>query len=202
MAITATTAENREDLTRQELEFFRTLALTGDPGEYGEWEKRANKLSNLLPGEKFYLRYVGKNFDGYPLDRWIVFCEKPPTAIHPGESRIITVMTIETPGKAGEFATPLDYHLEGLRIVLFDWREGRHAAIERLERMKEEEDAVKLKDALTEAESKVDDIFWVWKRVMGENLNFRLGADGTGPNRGGKHFGGAFDRSSDLIVTP
>ena len=61
-----------------------------------------------------------------------------------------------------------------------------------------------MKDALNEAEARVDDIFWIWKRATGESMNFILGADGNGPNHGGKHFGSAFDRNQStpsLIVT-
>jgi hypothetical protein len=202
MAITAPAPENREDLVRQELDYFRNLALSGNPGEYKKWEERANKLSNLLPDEKFYLRFIEKNFDGAHVGRWVVFCEKPPCQLHPGVSKIITVLTIEPTGQPGEFSKPLEHHLEGLRIVLHDWREGRFAAIERLQKMKDDEEKATERDAINDAQGKVDDIFWVWKRAMGE-LNFRLGADGTGPNRGGKYFGNIFDKNksnTSLII--
>ena len=112
-------------------------------------------------------------------------------------------MTIEHPGKVGSFATPQDIHLDGLRMLVLDWREGRHAALERMEEAKEKAQDAKVKDALNEAEGRVDDIFWIWKRAMGENLDFRLGPDGSGPNHGGKHFGNAFDRnapSNQIVV--
>ena len=61
-----------------------------------------------------------------------------------------------------------------------------------------------LKDAINEAQGRVDDMFWIWKRAMGEDMNFTLGADGKGPNHGGKHFGAVFDRNKTAsgIILP
>ena len=192
--IVATTPQNRDDLNREEDDFFSNIVRDGTAGEYDDWEKRANGFGDMLPGERFHLRFINKNFDGVPLDRWIVFCNKPPCSVHPGRNRVITVMTIEEPGSVGTFSAPRDVHLDALRVVVLDWREGRQAALDRLEEMKAQKEATRAKDVISEAEGHVDEMFWVWKRTMGENLGLRLGPDGTGPNRGGKYFGQVFDR--------
>jgi hypothetical protein len=193
--------ETRDDLNREEDDFFSHLVQTSDAGEHKDWERRANELDGLLPGEKFHLRFVEKNFDGKLLSRWIVFCDKPPCSVHPGRLRTITVMTIEKPGSPGVFIAPVEIHLDGLRIVVLDWRGGRHAALERLEKLKADKKKTEFNDAINEAEGKVDDVFWVWKRAMGENLDFCLGEDGTGPNHGGKHFGAVFDKNKPIKTT-
>jgi hypothetical protein len=64
-----------------------------------------------------------------------------------------------------------------------------------MEKEKEKANETQLNDAMNEAQGRVDDMFWIWKRAMGEDMNFTLGADGKGPNHGGKHFGAAFDRN-------
>jgi hypothetical protein len=187
--------ETREDLNRAEDDFFAHLIQTSDAGGYEDWEKRASGLEGLLPGEKFHLRFVDKNFDGKLLNRWIVFCDKPPCSVHPGRFRTITVMTVELPGSPGVFSTPAESHLDGLRIIVLDWREGRHAALERLKKLSADKKKVQTQDAINEAEGRVDDMFWVWKRAMGEDMNFCLGEDGSGPNHGSKHFGEVFDKN-------
>jgi hypothetical protein len=194
MTVSIAPIESGDDLARSEDDFFREIVRTRSASPHQDWENRANAMGELLPGEVFRLRFIEKNFDGAGLGRWIVFCEKPPCSIHPGRSRIITVMTVEMPGEVGSFADPSDAHLDALRMVLRDWREGRHAAIQRMEEMREEEDRVSTKNAIDQAHGHVDDIFWIWKRAMGESVNLRLGSDGKGPNHGGKHFGGAFQR--------
>lgn len=196
MVIESVKLKTRDDLNREEDDFFSHLMQTSDAGEYEDWERRANELDGLLPREKFHLRFVEKNFDGNLLNRWVVFCDKPPCSVHPGRFRTITVMTIEKPGSPGVFATPSEGHLDGLRIVVLDWREGRHAALERLEKLKADKKKTEVNDAINEAEGKVDDAFWVWKRAMGENMDICLGEDGTGPNHGGKHFGAVFDKNT------
>ena len=188
--------ESPDDLERQEQDFFKHLVQKQDAGEYLYLEKEANQVDGLFSGEKFYLRFVEKNFDGSPIGRWIFFCEKPPNQFFPGRSRFITALTAEPPGLAGQFSVPRQVHVDGLQIMILDWRQGRHAALERLEEMKEAEETAILNDAVNEAEGKVDDIFWVWKRAMGENLDFRLGPDGSGPNHGSKHFGKVFDKNT------
>ena len=196
--------KNRDDLLRMEMDYFRNIVRNGTAAPHIEWEQRANLLDGLLPDEKFYLRFIEKNFDGSSINKWIVFGQKPNNSTYRGDKPLFTIMTIELPGKAGEFDTPHDIHLDGIRMLILDWREGRHAALERMEKEKEVEDAAKMKDALNEAEARVDDIFWIWKRATGESMNFILGADGNGPNHGGKHFGSAFDRNQStpsLIVT-
>lgn len=195
MVIEHAKIETRDDLNRAEDDFFSHLVKVGDAGAYEDWERRANELDGLLPGEKFHLRLVEKNFDGQLLGRWVVFCDKPPCSVHPGRFRTITVMTVEKPGELGSFCEPIESHLDGLRIIVLDWRGGRFAAMERIRELNEKKDAIKQKDATNEAEGKVDDVFWIWKRAMGESLNMCLGEDGTGPNRGSKHFGAVFDRN-------
>tara|TARA_R110000751_G_scaffold202477_2_gene307077 strand:- start:1404 stop:2009 length:606 start_codon:yes stop_codon:yes gene_type:complete len=196
--------ENRDDLIRQELDFFRHLVDKSDAGPHKDWETRANGLDGLLPDEKFYLRFVEKNFDGGQLNRWVVFGQKPNNQRYRGKKPIFTIMTIEVPGEAGSFGIPADIHLDSLRVLILDWREGRHAALQRMEGLKEKAQETKLKDALNEASGRVDDIFWFWKRATGEDMNFCLGADGLGPNQGGKHFGSAFDRNkpASRIIVP
>ena len=122
MVIESVKLKTRDDLNREEDDFFSHLMQTSDAGEYEDWERRANELDGLLPREKFHLRFVEKNFDGNLLNRWVVFCDKPPCSVHPGRFRTITVMTIEKPGSPGVFATPSEGHLDGLRIVVLDWR--------------------------------------------------------------------------------
>ena len=199
MTVSITPIESGEHLARSEDDFFNEIVLTRSADTHQEWENQANAMGGLLPGEKFHLRFVESNFDGPPLERWIVFCEKPPCSVHPGRHRIITVMTIEPPGEAGAFAVPSSAHLEGLAIVLHDWREGRHAALLRLEEMYQKETDRQIDDAFNDAHGRVDDAFWIWKRAMGENLNFCIGADGKGPNHGGKYFGKSFQRDDAKI---
>tara|TARA_R100000353_G_scaffold129545_1_gene92054 strand:- start:444 stop:1049 length:606 start_codon:yes stop_codon:yes gene_type:complete len=196
--------ENRDDLIRQEMDYFRNIVRNGTAAPYQEWEQRANSLDGLLPDEKFYLRYIEKNFDGQLLNKWVVFGQKPNNRLYRGDKPLFTIMTIETPGQVDEFDTPRDIHLDGLRMLVLDWREGRHAAIKRMEEQKEKANEIKLKDAMNEAEGRVDEVFWIWKRAMGENLDIRLGADGKGPNHGGKYFGSAFDRNNTAsrIILP
>jgi hypothetical protein len=194
MTVSISPIETGDDMVRAQDDFFREIVLSATADPFVDWENRANSMGDLLPGERFHLRDVEKNFDGVPLGRWIVFCEKPPCRFSPGRSRTITVMTIEPPGKPGVRGTPSDAHLDGLRMVVLDWREGRHAALERMERENEERIEGLRKDAMNEAHGRIDDVFWVWKRTMGENVNLRLGSDGKGPNHGGKHFGSAFQR--------
>ena len=196
--------ENRDDLIRQEMDYFRNIVRNGTAAPYQEWEQRANSLDGLLPDEKFYLRYIEKNFDGNLLNKWVVFGQKPNNRLYRGDKPLFTIMTIETPGQVDEFDTPRDIHLDGLRMLVLDWREGRHAAIKRMEEQKEKANEIKLKDAMNEAEGRVDEVFWIWKRAMGENLDIRLGADGKGPNHGGKYFGSAFDRNNTAsrIILP
>lgn len=190
-----TAIENRDDLIRMEMDYFRNIVRNGTAAPYQEWEQRANSLDGLLPDEEFYLRFIEKNFDGSSINKWIVFGRKPNTPTYRGEKPIFTIMTIESPGQEDSFDTPRDVHLDGLRMLILDWREGRHAALKRMEEAKEKATDEKLKDAINEAEGRVDEVFWIWKRAMGENLDLRLGPDGKGPNHGGKHFGAAFDRN-------
>ena len=196
--------ENRDDLIRQELDFFRHLVDTSDAGPHKEWETRANGLDGLLPDEKFYLRFVEKNFDGVQLNRWVVFGQKPNNERYRGKKPIFTIMTIEVPGEAGSFGIPSEVHLDSLRVLVLDWREGRHAAIQRMQDLKDKAQETQLKDAINEANGRVDDIFWIWKRATGENMNFCLGEEGTGPNHGSKYFGSAFDKnnSASRIIVP
>ena len=196
--------KNRDDLIREEMDYFRNIVRNGTSAPHQEWERRANLLDGLLPDEEFYLRFIEKNFDGSPINKWIVFGQKPNTPMYRGEKPIFTIMTIEKIGQAGVYETPNDTHLDGLRMLVLDWREGRHAALERMEKEKEKANGMKMKDAINEAQGRVDDMFWVWKRAMGEDLNLRLGPDGKGPNHGGKHFGAAFDRNKTAsgIILP
>ena len=196
MAITAPAPEDQDDLLRQQLVYFADICSNKDAGEYADWERRANGLDEMLVEEKFYLRFIEKNFDGVLLNRWIVFCSKPRNDRYRVDDPIFTVMTIENPGESGSFSTPQDVHLEALSVMITDWRGGRHAALERLEGMKTKAQERNVKDALNEAEGLIDDVVWIWKRAMGEDMSFRLGPDGTGPNYGGKPFGQAFDRVS------
>ena len=196
--------KNRDDLLRMEMDYFRNIVRNGTAAPHTEWEQRANLLDGLLPDEEFYLRFIEKNFDGSSINKWILFGQKPNNNTYRGEKPIFTIMTIEKVGQAGEFDTPHDSHLDGLRMLILDWREGRHAALARMEREKEKASDAKMKDAMNEAQGRVDDMFWIWKRAMGESVNFTLGADGQGPNHGGKHFGSAFDRNKpeSRIITP
>jgi hypothetical protein len=194
MTVSITPIESGDDLARSEDDFFNEIVLSRSADPHQDWENQANAMGGLLPGEKFHLRFVEKNFDGRTLGRWIVFCGKPPCSAHPGRHRIITVMTIEPPGEAGVFATPSNVHLDGLAIVLHDWREGRHAALERLEEMHRKESDKAIDDAFSDAHGRVDDAFWIWKRAMGESVDLRLGSDGKGPNHGGRYFGKSFLR--------
>lgn len=196
--------ENRDDLIREEMDYFRNIVRNGTSAPHQEWERRANLLDGLLPDEKFYLRFVEKNFDGSPIKKWILFGQKPNTERYRGDKPLFTIMTIEKIGQAGSYDTPNDAHLDGLRMLVLDWREGRHAALERMEREKEKANDIKLKDAMNEAQGRVDDMFWIWKRAMGEDLNLRLGPDGKGPNHGGKYFGSMFDRNKTAsgIILP
>ena len=198
MVIESASIENREDLNREEDDFFSHLVKVGNAGAYKDWERRANELDGLLPGEKFHLRFVEKNFDGKHLGRWVVFCDKPPCLVHPGRFRTITVMTVEKPGHLGSFSEPVESHLDGLRLIVLDWRGGRFAAMERVRELNEKKDAIKQKDAINDAEGRVDDAFWFWKRAMGESLNMCIGEDGTGPNHGSKYFGDAFDKNKPV----
>tara|TARA_R100000995_G_C3445156_1_gene105279 strand:+ start:202 stop:807 length:606 start_codon:yes stop_codon:yes gene_type:complete len=196
--------KNRDDLIREEMDYFRNIVRNGTSAPHQEWERRANLLDGLLPDEEFYLRFVEKNFDGSSINKWILFGQKPNNDRYRGEKPIFTIMTIEKIGQAGEYDTPHDSHLDGLRMLVLDWREGRHAALERMEREKEKANDMKMKDAINEAQGRVDDMFWIWKRAMGESMSFNLGADGKGPNHGGKHFGTAFDRNKteSRIILP
>jgi hypothetical protein len=196
--------KSRDDLIREEMDYFRNIVRNGTSAPHQEWERRANLLDGLLPDEEFYLRFIEKNFDGSPINKWILFGQKPNNDRYRGEKPIFTIMTIEKIGQCGEYSTPHDSHLDGLRMLVLDWREGRHAALERMEKEKEKANDAKINDAINEAQGRVDDMFWVWKRAMGEDLNFTLGADGTGPNRGGKHFGAVFDRNKteSRIILP
>lgn len=196
--------ENRDDLIRMEMDYFRNIVRNGTAAPHIEWEQRANSLDGLLPDEEFYLRFIEKNFDGEPINKWIVFGQKPNNQRYRGDKPIFTIMTIEKPGEKDSFDTPRDIHLDGLRMLVLDWREGRHAALKRMEEEKEKANDAKLKDAMNEAEGRVDEVFWIWKRAMGENLDMRLGPDGKGPNHGGKHFGAVFDRNktSSGIILP
>ena len=186
------------------MDYFRNIVRNGTAAPYQEWEQRANSLDGLLPDERFYLRYIEKNFDGQLLNKWVVFGQKPNNRMYRGDKPIFTIMTIETPGRIDEFDTPRDIHLDGLRMLVLDWREGRHAALKRMEEEKEKANDLKMKDAMNEAEGRVDEVFWIWKRAMGENLDIRLGPDGKGPNHGGKHFGAVFDRNKTAsgIILP
>jgi len=201
MSVSIAPVVTGDDLARAEDDFFKEVIRNTKPDPFSGWEQRANSMGDLLPGEKFHLRYVVKNFDGIPINRWIVFCEKPPTKFHPGRSRIITVMTIEPPGEPGVKADPSDEHLDGLRMVVLDWREGRNAAMERMQKMKDDKQEATRKDAINEAEGRLDDVFWHWKRAMGENLNMCLGEEGSTPNHGGKHFGKDFTSSASNTKT-
>tara|TARA_R100001594_G_scaffold67564_3_gene101864 strand:- start:9355 stop:9966 length:612 start_codon:yes stop_codon:yes gene_type:complete len=196
--------ENRDDLIRAEMDYFRNIVRNGTAAPHAEWERQANLLDGLLPDEEFYLRFIEKNFDGSPINKWVLFGQKPNTPMYRGEKPIFTIMTIEKIGQAGTYDTPHDSHLDGLRMLVLDWREGRHAALERMEREKEKANDMKMKDAINEAQGRVDDMFWIWKRAMGEDMNFTLGADGKGPNHGGKHFGAVFDRNKTAsgIILP
>tara|TARA_R110000851_G_scaffold282123_2_gene435634 strand:- start:4014 stop:4619 length:606 start_codon:yes stop_codon:yes gene_type:complete len=196
--------KNRDDLLRSEMDYFRNIVRNGTAAPFEDWEQRANLMDGLLPDEEFYLRFIEKNFDGSSINKWIVFGQKPNNSTHRGDKPIFTIMTIEVPGEAGKFDTPHEIHLDGIRMLILDWREGRHAALERMEKEKEDADASKMKDALNEAEARVNDVFWIWKRAMGEDLGFNLGAEGSGPNHGGKHFGSAFDKnkSTSRIIAP
>lgn len=196
--------ENRDDLIRMEMDYFRNIVRNGTAAPHTEWEQRANSLDGLLPDEEFYLRFIEKNFDGELINKWIVFGQKPNNQRYRGDKPIFTIMTIEKPGEKDSFDTPRDIHLDGLRMLVLDWREGRHAALKRMEEEKEKANDAKLKDAMNEAEGRVDEVFWIWKRAMGENLDMRLGPDGKGPNHGGKHFGAVFDRNktSSGIILP
>lgn len=196
--------ENRDDLLRAEMDYFRNIVRNGTSAPHQEWERRANLLDGLLPDEEFYLRFIEKNFDGSTINKWILFGQKPNNSTFRGEKPIFTIMTIEKIGHAGEYDTPHDAHLDGLRMLVLDWREGRHAALERMEKEKEKANDAKMKDAMNEAEGRVDDMFWIWKRAMGEDVNFTLGAEGTGPNHGGKHFGAVFDKNKtdSRIILP
>jgi hypothetical protein len=196
--------ENRDDLLRAEMDYFRNIVRNGTSAPHQEWERRANLLDGLLPDEEFYLRFIEKNFDGSAINKWILFGQKPNNSTFRGEKPIFTIMTIEKIGHAGEYDTPHDAHLDGLRMLVLDWREGRHAALERMEKEKEKANDAKMKDAMNEAEGRVDDMFWIWKRAMGEDINFTLGAEGTGPNHGGKHFGAVFDKNKtdSRIILP
>ncbi len=196
--------KNRDDLIREEMDYFRNIVRNGSAAPHQEWERRANLLDGLLPDEKFFLRFVEKNFDGSKNNKWILFGQKPNNNRYRGEKPLFTIMTIEKVGHAGEYDTPHDAHLDGLRMLVLDWREGRHAALERMEKEKEKANDAKMKDAINEAQGRVDDMFWIWKRAMGEDMNFTLGAEGTGPNHGGKHFGAAFDKNKTAsgIILP
>jgi hypothetical protein len=196
--------ENRDDLIRMEMDYFRNIVRNGTAAPHIEWEQRANSLDGLLPDEEFYLRFIEKNFDGELINKWIVFGQKPNNQRYRGDKPIFTIMTIEKPGEKDSFDTPRDIHLDGLRMLVLDWREGRHAALKRMEEEKEKANDAKLKDAMNEAEGRVDEVFWIWKRAMGESLDMRLGPDGKGPNHGGKHFGSVFDRNktSSGIILP
>ena len=194
MSVTSGKVKTRADLDQSEDDFFANLVRTRSAEPFTDWERRANGLDGLLPGEAFHLRFVEKNFDGVLLNRWIVFCHKPSCSVHPGRERIITVMTIEKPGIAGSFSDPHESHLDGLRIVVLDWRQGRHAALARMKDLREKKEAANDKDALNEAGARADDAFWIWKRAMGESLNMCLGEEGTGPNYGSKYFGAPVSR--------
>jgi hypothetical protein len=70
--------------------------------------------------------------------------------------------------------------------------------------LKDKSQETQFKDALNEANGRVDDIFWIWKRAAGESMDFCLGEEGTGPNHGSKYFGSAFDKNktTSRIIVP
>ena len=108
--------ENRDDLIRAEMDYFRNIVRNGTAAPHLEWEQRANLLDGLLPDEKFYLRFVEKNFDGSLINKWVLFGQKPNTPMYRGEKPIFTIMTIEKIGQAGTYSTPHDAQLDGLRM--------------------------------------------------------------------------------------
>jgi phosphodiesterase/alkaline phosphatase D-like protein len=52
--------KSRDDLIREEMDYFRNIVRNGTSAPHQEWERRANLLDGLLPDEEFYLRFIEK----------------------------------------------------------------------------------------------------------------------------------------------
>ena len=67
MTVSIAPLETGDDLARAEDDFFKEILRNTTSDPFSGWEQRANSMGDLLPGEKFHLRHVIKNFDGMPI---------------------------------------------------------------------------------------------------------------------------------------
>ena len=173
-----------DTLFQQEQTYFISLVNDTDAGQYAPLELEANHISGLLPDERFYLRYAGKNFDGEDVYRWIFIAWKPPLRSKPG--RYCLVLAAEELGTHLPME-PNQLHLAALELAVIDWRGGREAVLVRLKRQREQMRQLVEQEAKNTVRERLGEVFGYWQRIFDHHIPY--GARGLGPNGGTKYFG-------------